>query len=251
MSATPSADLRRLHVPGSPLVLANVWDAASAKLVEQAGFEAVATSSAAAARALGSEDHEAMTADEALAAAKRIIDAVSVPVTVDFEAGYRLPASAIGERLIEIGAAGCNIEDSDHRNPGLLVDAGVQAKRVADIRAATGPDFVINARVDAFPNKVDDARHEAIERGLRYRDAGADCVYPIAATDEEDIVDMVDALEVVNLLLVPGGPSLDRLSELGAARVSVGAGLFRIMTSHVGAVLRGLREGDDTPFREG
>ena len=246
-----SADLRRLHIPGSPLVLPNAWDAASAKLVEKAGFEAVATSSAAVARALGSDDHEAMSAEDALAAAKRIVEAVSVPVTVDFESGYRLPASDIGARLVEIGAAGCNIEDSDHRNPGMLLDPGVQAKRIADIRAAAGPGFVINARVDTFARKIDDARHQAIERGLRYRDAGADCIYPILATDEEDIADMIDALEVVNLILIPGGPSLNRLTQLGAARVSVGSGLFSIMTSQVGAVLRGLREGDDKPFREG
>jgi 2-methylisocitrate lyase-like PEP mutase family enzyme len=246
-----ASELKKLHHPGIPLVLPNAWDAASAKLVEKAAFPVVATSSAAVARAIGSDDHETMTGEEALAAAKRIVDAVSVPVTVDFESGYGLPADAVAYGLIQIGAAGCNIEDSDHRNPGLLLDAGVQARRIAAIREAAGDALVINARVDTFARGVENARHEAIERGRRYLDAGADCVYPILAGDEEDIADMVDALGVINVMLRKGAPSLARCAELGVARVSVGSGLFSIMTSQVGVQLRMLRDGDDSSFREG
>lgn len=251
MSSVTAAALRALHLPGHPLVLPNAWDAVSAELVEQAGFPVVATSSAAVARALGSEDHEAMSAEDALAAAKRIIDAVEVPVTVDFESGYGLPADAVAYGLVQIGATGCNIEDSDHRNPGLLLDAGVQARRIAAIREAAGDALVINARVDTFARGVENARHEAIERGRRYLDAGADCIYPILAADEEDIADMVDALGVLNVMLRKGAPSLARCGELGVARVSVGSGLFAIMTSQVGVQLRMLRDGDDSSFREG
>jgi 2-methylisocitrate lyase-like PEP mutase family enzyme len=245
-----SAQLRALHLPGHPLVLANAWDATSARLVEAAGFPAVATSSAAVARALGSEDHEQMTGEEALEAAKRIVEAVPVPVTVDFESGYSLPADAVAYGLVQIGAAGCNIEDSDHRNPGLLLDPVIQARRIAAIREAAGDALVINARVDTFVRGSDNPRHEANERGRRYLDAGADCVYPILAADEEDIADMVDALGVVNVMLRTGGPSLARCADLGVARVSVGSGLFTLMTSQVGAVLQRLRDGDDAAFRE-
>jgi 2-methylisocitrate lyase-like PEP mutase family enzyme len=248
---TTAADaLRALHLPGHPLVLPNAWDITSARLVEEAGFPAVATSSAAVARSIGSEDHEAMSSEQALDAAKRIIDAVSVPVTVDFEGGYSLPADSVAYGLVQIGAAGCNIEDSDHRNPGLLMDPGVQARRIAAIREAAGDSLVINARVDTFVRGSESPRHEANERGRRYLDAGADCIYPILAADEEDIADMVDALGVVNIMLRKGGPSLARCVELGVARVSVGSGLYGIMTSQVGALLRKMRDGDDSAFRE-
>lgn len=246
-----AATLRALHVPGTPLVLANAWDAASAKLVEAAGFPVVATSSAAVARALGSEDHEAMSAEEALAASKRLIDAVSVPVTVDFEGGYGLDPDAVAYGLLGIGAAGCNLEDTDHRGAGPLVDASTQAARLTAVRAAAGDGLVINARVDTFARRVPNALAEAIERGKWYLDAGADCVYPILAGDEADIAAMVEALGVVNIMLRRGAPSLARCAELGVARVSVGSGLFSIMTSQVGAILTSLRDGDDSPFREG
>jgi 2-methylisocitrate lyase-like PEP mutase family enzyme len=232
-------------------VLPNAWDVTSARLVEGAGFPAVATSSAAVARSIGSDDHEAMSADQALAAATSIADAVSVPVTVDFESGYSLPADVVATRLVEAGAAGCNIEDSDHRNPGLLLDPVIQARRIAAIREVAGDALVINARVDTFVRGSDRPRHEAIERGQRYLDAGADCVYPILAADEEDIADMVDALGVVNIMLRKGGPSLRTCASLGVARVSVGSGLYAIMTSQVGALLQKLRDGDDSVFREG
>ena len=246
-----AAALRALHVPGSPLVLPNAWDPVSARLVADAGFPVVATSSVAVAQSQGSADHEVLTADEALDAAKRIIDAVPVPVTVDFEAGYSLDPGLIAEGLLRIGAAGCNLEDSDHRNQGSLVDASVHAARIAGVRATAGGSLVINARVDTFARRLPNARDEAIERGKRYLDAGADCVYPITVSDEEDVAALVAALGVVNVNLAPRSCSVARFAELGVARISVGSGLHRIMTSQVGAVLQRLRDGDDSSFRTG
>lgn len=244
------ADLRALHVPGQPLVLANVWDAASARAVEAAGFPVVATSSGAVARATGSEDHEVMSADEALAAISRITASVSVPVTADFESGYGLAPEAVAQRLLDAGAAGCNLEDTDHASPGTLVDAAAQAARLAAVRAAAGDRLVINARVDSFIARMPNAREEAIDRGRRYLDAGADCIYPIGAADEADIAAMAEALGVINVMLRPGAPSIARCAELGVARVSTAAALFRIMTSQVSAVLTSLRDGDDSIFLE-
>lgn len=246
-----ASDLRALHVPGSPLVLPNAWDASSAKAIEAAGFPVVATSSAAIARSLGAEDHEDMSADDALAAVARIAGAVSVPVSADFESGYGLAPEAVAERLLAAGAVGCNIEDSDHANPGALFDAATQAARIAAIRAAAGDRLVINARVDTFARRFPNARPEAIERGRRYLDAGADCVYPIIAGDEADIAAMVEALGVINVMLRRGAPTIARCAELGVARVSVGSGLFSIMTSQVGAVLTSIRDGDDSIFQKG
>jgi len=248
MSSAASDLLRTLHVPGTPLVLANCWDAGSARLVEAAGFPAVATSSGAVARWAGSEDHEVLTAEEALALATSITGAVSLPVTVDFEAGYGLAPDAIAYGLISAGAAGCNLEDTDHRTESM-VPADAHAAKVAGVRAAAGSSLVINARVDSFLRGVADPVTDAIERGNRYLDAGADCIYPIGASDEADIERLVSALGVINVLLRPGSPSVARCAALGVARISTAAGLWRLMTSQVSAVLQALRDGDDSAFQ--
>lgn len=245
-----AVSLRALQIPGDPVVLANAWDAWSAKAVERAGFPVLATSSAAVARALGSDDHELMGADDALAAIRRMATSVSIPVTADLESGYGLAPAAIAERLLAAGAVGCNLEDSDHRGAGVLIDAEVHAARLAGVRAAAGDRLVINARVDTFARRVPNALGEAIERGRRYLDAGADCIYPILAGDEADIAAMVDALGVLNVLLRPGAPSLARCAQLGVARVSVGSGLMTVMTGPLDATLTSLRGGDDAAFRE-
>jgi 2-methylisocitrate lyase-like PEP mutase family enzyme len=220
--------LRELHQPGTPLLLPNVWDAGSAGVVAEAGFPALATASAAIAAMLGYPDHQGAPADEMLAAAGRVIRAVEVPVTVDAEAGYGLPAAELVDRLIAIGAAGCNLEDTDHAAGGLT-DAAEQARYVADVRRAAkdaGVDLVINARVDVFVGAKEqgaDVIDEALDRGRRYLEAGADCIYPILVATEEAISALVAGLPgPVNVNCLPGGPGLPRLAELGVARVSFG-----------------------------
>lgn len=225
--------LRALHHGDQPLVLPNVWDAASAKIVAAAGFPAVATASAAVAESLGYPDHEGAPVDEMFAAAGRIAGAVDVPVTADVEAGYGLSPAELVRRLIEIGAVGCNLEDSDHWAGGL-VRAETQANRLAALRdaaTAAGVSLVINARVDVFIQEwggEDDRLPEAIRRGRLYLEAGADCVYPILASDAETIGALTAELKgPVNVLSRPGAPSLERLAELGVARVSYGPGVHR------------------------
>ena len=140
--------LRELHYAGEMLVLPNVWDAASAKIVAEAGFPVVATASAAISAMLGYPDGEGAPWQEMFAAAGRVARVVSVPVTVDAEAGYGIAPRELVDRLLEIGAAGCNLEDTDHRAGGLA-DAGAHAGRLAAIRAAAddaGVPIVINAR---------------------------------------------------------------------------------------------------------
>ncbi|MCG5214830.1 isocitrate lyase/PEP mutase family protein [Streptosporangium sp. KLBMP 9127] len=219
--------LRDLHTPGTPLLLPNVWDAGTATVVVEAGYPALATASASIAAMLGYPDHEGAPVDEMLAAAGRVIRAVQVPVTVDAEAGYGLPAGDLVERLIAIGAAGCNLEDSAIGGKGL-VSVGDQAKRIADVRSAAteaGVDLVINARVDVFTGGAQpaDVLDEALERGTRYLEAGADCIYPIMVASEDAISALVSGLAgPINANCLPGGPSLGRLAELGVARVSFG-----------------------------
>lgn len=213
-----AARLRELHRPGDPLLLPNVWDAGSAQVVQEAGFPALATASAAVAAMLGYPDHEGAPVDEMLAAAGRVIRAATVPVTVDAEAGYGLPPAELVERLLAIGAAGCNLEDT---YGGELAEPAKQADYLAAVRDVAGDALVINARADTFVKGVPDAVDAAIERGRLYLQAGADCVYPIMAP-----MDAVPALVKglpgpVNANNMPG-TSLADLAAAGVARVSYG-----------------------------
>src|SRR6476661_3643709 len=158
MSATRTADLesqcdllRSLHRAGAPLLLPNVWDVATARAVVAAGFPVVATGSVAVAAALGYEDHEA-PAEEMFAAAARIADGVEVPVTVDAEGGYGMQPGELVAALRSAGAAGCNLEDTDHTAGGLR-DPDRHAEWLRAVRQAASADgyrLVINARVDVF-----------------------------------------------------------------------------------------------------
>jgi 2-methylisocitrate lyase-like PEP mutase family enzyme len=240
MSGSVSA-LRALHEGPEPLVLANAWDAASAKLVEELGFPAVATTSGGVAQALGFEDGERMPADEAFGAVRRIAAAVTVPVTADMEAGYGLAPEELAARLLEAGAVGLNFEDTDHRAGGL-VDVGLQTERIAALKAVG--DVVVNARVDVREDALDDG----LARARRYRDAGADCIYPIFVAGEDAIRAFVDAAEVVNVYLRPTAPSLDRLREIGVRRISVGGSLMRAAMKEARRIAEALRAGDVGPL---
>src|SRR6186713_1866961 len=182
--------LRSLHRPGDPLLLPNAWDVATAKAVVAAGFAVVATTSAGVAPALGFADHEDAPADEMLAAAARIARGVDVPVTVDAEAGYGMRPAELVAALRGVGAAGCNVEDTDHAAGGLR-DPDRHAEWLGEVRRAASEDgygLVINARVDVFlgpllagagPGTQDELVPEALRRAQAYLAAGADCVYPI------------------------------------------------------------------------
>jgi 2-methylisocitrate lyase-like PEP mutase family enzyme len=232
-AAAAAETLRSLHSGPGLLVLPNAWDVASAKLVEAAGFAAIATTSGGVAGSLGFADHEGAPADEMLAAASRIIAAVSLPVTVDFEAGYGLEPREVVERLVAIGAAGFNYEDSDHKAGGL-VDAEKQAGRIAALKeaaAATGANLVLNARVDSFIQRIgtpEEQLSEGLRRARLYHEAGADCIYPILLSDEAMIAQFVEDVGVININVRRGGPvSPARAAALGVRRVSYATSLFR------------------------
>ncbi|MCX4786286.1 MULTISPECIES: isocitrate lyase/PEP mutase family protein [unclassified Streptomyces] len=225
--------LRELHGE-EMLVLPNAWDAASATTVVDAGFPAVATTSAAIAAMLGYPDGEGAPWQEMFAAAGRIARAVPVPVTVDAEAGYGMQPRELVDRLLEIGAVGCNLEDTDHRAGGLI-EAGAHAQWLADVRSAADDaevPIVVNARVDTFlpAGGVPEADRvaETVRRGRLYRDAGADCLYPIGVRQKSDIATLVAELAAP----VNGntGEHLDlaTLKELGVARVSFGPRFHRM-----------------------
>ena len=254
--ARPQADaLRALHVPGHPLVLPNAWDAASATMVVDAGFPVIATSSAATAAVLGYPDGEATPVEEVLAAVARIVRAVSVPVTVDFERGYGLPAAELVERLAGTGAVGLNLEDSDPAT-GEMTDPAQQADFLASVRQAatsTGLDLVINARTDSFLRRAGSPAEQldgAIERGTRYLAAGADCVYPIGVTDFAVIGRLVNGIDgPVNVVYGRQGERpLAELAALGVARVSFGPSLQRQLYGKFGAALFAALASDENPF---
>jgi 2-methylisocitrate lyase-like PEP mutase family enzyme len=237
--------LRSLHVPGQPLLLPNAWDAASARAVVDAGFPVVATTSSGVAQALGYEDHQGAPADEMLAAAARIARAVDVPVTVDAEAGYGLEPRELVDRLQAAGAAGCNLEDTDH-DADTLRDVAEQAEWLRSVReAATAAGFglVINARIDVFlsasPNVPQtELVPEAVARARAYLQAGADCVYPIALWDADALRAFVDgAGGPVNALAFPKAPPPSELAALGIARVSWGGLLHRATMERFSAAL--------------
>lgn len=231
--------LRALHVPGTPLVLPNVWDPPTARAVVEAGFPAVATSSAAVAWTLGTDDHEGMNPDDHLAVVRRIAAAVpDVPVTVDFEAGYGLPPDEIAVRLLEAGASGCNLEDTDHHGDRVLVDPDEHAARIAPVAAG---GLVVNARVDTILTGAGDLQ-ETIARARAYLEAGATCVYPIGMSDEGDIAALIEALDgaPVNILQRTGAPTNERLAELGVARISYGGGTHRRLMAAFADLLGGL-----------
>ncbi|HKR99121.1 MAG TPA: isocitrate lyase/phosphoenolpyruvate mutase family protein [Candidatus Dormibacteraeota bacterium] len=240
--------LRELHKPGDPLLLANAWDVRAAKAVEEAGFPAVATTSSAIALALGYEDGQKTPADEMFAAVGRIAHGVDVPVTADLEAGYGLPAAEIVERMIDAGVVGLNYEDTDHDadGPRSLVDAEVQAGRVAELReaaTAAGVDVVINARADPYLLGMDDALDECLRRGRLYRDAGADCIFTAGVKDEAEIERLVSDLDKINVLLMPGVPDPARLAKLGVARISAGGGLAHAVMHSQQSMLESLLAG--------
>jgi 2-methylisocitrate lyase-like PEP mutase family enzyme len=248
--------LRSLHVPGAPLVLPNVWDAASAKLAEAAGFPAVATSSAATAAVLGYADGEAAPVEEVLAATVRIVGAVSLPVTVDFERGYGLAPAELVERFAATGAVGLNLEDSDPSTQ-KMVDVAEQADFLAAVRDAatsSGVDLVVNARTDLFVRQAgspDERIAGTIDRGARYLAAGVDCVYPIAVGDRDVIRVLAERIPgPVNVGFGQSGQlSLADLAALGVARVSFGPGLQRYLYNTFGAAMLSALASGESPFR--
>lgn len=251
---TKAATLRALHVAGDPLVLPNAWDAASARMVEAAGFSAVATSSNATAAVLGYSDGEATPVEEVLAAAGRIARAVSLPVTVDFERGYRLPPAELVERLAATGAVGMNLEDSDPAS-GAMIDISEQADFLDAVRGAAlsaGVDLVINARTDSFLRRAgspDEQLTATVDRGKRYLAAGADCIYPIGAGDPAVIQALAERIPgPINSGYSPqGNLSLAKLSTLCVARVSFGPTLQRHLYSKFESALSAIAS-DNNPF---
>ena len=222
--------LRAMH-GGEILVLPNAWDVSSARVIQQAGFGAIATTSAGIAFTMGYPDGQRISREEMLAVVSRIATAVEIPVTADVEAGYGITpedAARTARDVLAAGAVGMNLEDAtgDPENP--LFELSLQVERVRAVRELP---VVLNARTDVYlleagvPEKRYD---EAIRRLAAFRDAGADCVFVPGLRDAATIGRLVKDLQCpVNILAGPGSPSVPELQKLGVARVSLGSSVMR------------------------
>ena len=217
-----------LHVKGKPLLLYNAWDAGSAKTIHDAGAKAIATSSWSVAAAQGYGDGEAIPIELAEQIVGRIAATVDIPVTVDFEGGYSEDDGELAaniSRLLDLGVIGINFEDRIVKGSGLYtVDR--QARRIAAIRKAAaqkGVDLFINARTDVFFEHGDDAVREALDRAKAYAAAGASGFFVPGLVNDALIGRVAEAVTLpVNVMVMDGVPSNDRLTELGVSRISYG-----------------------------
>lgn len=229
---------RQLHHGPKILLLPNVWDVASARVVEEAGYPAIATTSAGIAFSLGYPDGEKIPKEEMFARIARIVRAVNVPVSADVEAGYGnrpQDAAATARAVIDAGAVGINLEDGSGNPVSPLVDLSSQLEKIAAVREAamkTGVLLVVNARTDVYLRGVgstDEERYSvALERALAFRDAGADCVFVPGLRDPAIIEKLVNEVKCpVNILAQAGYPRVPELEKIGVARVSLGSGPMR------------------------
>ena len=245
--------LRSLHVPGDPLIVVNVWDAVTARIVGAApGVKALATASHSISFAHGVPDGEGLTVDEALSAARLVIEATELPVTVDFEKGYYPDGTRLEEniaRLIEVGASGLNIEDSVGASKAPQFPVDVAAARVAAVRSAaakSGVPLVINARVDTLAGGGE--WDEAMARANVYLAAGADVIFMLGLGTEDKVKRALDEIDgKVSVISNPTSVPLKRLAELGVSRVSFGPGPLGLTLSHLQAAATTLTALGDYP----
>ena len=244
--------LRALHRPPPTLLLPNAWDLMSALIFADAGYPAIATTSAGVAWALGYADGEKTPWAEVVDATARIAAAVSVPVTADIEAGYGQTPDDVARHVVQIaqaGAVGVNLEDSAGGGSRSVEDA---AARIAAARRAVsqaGLDLVINARTDVYLHGSGDAAarlDETVKRGKAYLAAGADCIYVFALTDLAIITSITRALAApVNIVGRPGTPPLAALESAGVARVSIASGATMVVASLLQQLAKDLRAKGD------
>ena len=232
-----AVQFRVLHRGPGVLALPNAWDVASARIFEDAGFPAIATTSAGVAFSLGYPDGQRISREEMIARIARIARAVKVPLSADVEAGYgstAQDAARTAHELIEAGAVGMNLEDASNRRDQPLISLELALEKIKAVREAAAQKhvpLVVNARTDVFllPGGNPDADYaEAVRRLVAFRDAGADCVFAPGLKDAETIGRLAKDVECpLNILAVPGTPSVAELEKLGVRRLSVGSGFMR------------------------
>ncbi|WP_231099536.1 isocitrate lyase/PEP mutase family protein [Pseudoalteromonas luteoviolacea] len=222
-------EFKQLHQQKMPLLLANVWDVTSAKCAEQAGYQAIGTSSAALAAVLGYEDGEQIPFEELLFVVKRIAASSNLPLSVDIESGYSTDPHIIAhhiQQLAELGVVGINIEDSRVRESRILCNKDEFVTLLREVRAELSSRDVsifINVRCDAFLLGLENAIDEALIRASSYQAAGADGLFFPCISHEQDITKIVEVTSLpINVMAIPSLPDIDVLTQLGVKRVSTG-----------------------------
>jgi 2-methylisocitrate lyase-like PEP mutase family enzyme len=242
--------LRALHAGPRILVLCNAWDAASARLVEQAGFPAVATTSAGIANMLGYPDGQRISRWEMAAAVATVCRAVAVPVTADMEAGYGATPESAAETVraaIAAGAVGINLEDAVEERELFAVELQVERIRAArEAGEQAGVPLVINARTDVYLAEVGEPGERfdhAVRRANAYRAAGADCLFVPGVAEAAVIERLAGEIDgPINILAGAATPSVGDLERLGVRRVSTGSGPMRATMTLFRAIARELAE---------
>ena len=255
MSTQTAASLLALH-SGPGFVIPNAWDAGSARILEQVGFAAIATTSAGIAWSCGVPDGGALSLDTMLERVAAIVDAVRVPVSADLEAGYGESADVVGRtvaRAAELGVAGGNIEDAVR---GILFDIDEAADRLAAARAAApAGTFVLNARTDAYFTRItENPFTDAVDRAVRYVEAGADCIFVPGVDDEETIRRLAAEIPApLNIVagLAPTVIDAPTLFSLGVRRVSLGGSIARAALTAIDQAGRELLESGTLRFLDG
>ena len=221
--------LLALHQPGNPVVLPTVWDAWSARLAVGAGFSALTVGSHPVADSIGKPDNEGMTFEDLLARVAQITAAVDVPISVDVESGYGLPAARLIDGLLGVGAVGLNIEDTVHSEGGRLRSSAEHAELVGALRTAAdkaGVHLVVNARTDLFLRQDGDESdrvQRAVARLTEAAAAGADVLYPVGRHDPETLRLLTSELPLpVNAIALPESDDPDLFGPLGVGRISFG-----------------------------
>lgn len=222
--------LLRLHTNGDLLLLVNAWDASSARIVEQAGLPAVASTSSGIANSVGYPDGELIPRDEMMYTVRNIARAVDIPVTADSEAGYG-DVMGTTRAVLEAGAVGLNIEDTEGGAQVPIPEQCARIRAVRETAAASDIHMVINARCDNYLFALGDSESRfdrTVERMHAYAEAGADCLFVPDVLDEDTIGRLVQSIDrPLNILAMPGSPSIARLKQLGVRRVSLGGGPMR------------------------
>ncbi|MGX1617744.1 isocitrate lyase/PEP mutase family protein [Micromonospora chalcea] len=228
---TRAQRFRALHRPGEPLILANAWDAVSARLVAAAGARAIATTSAGVAWSRGAPDGDLLARETAVDVIRRVAAAVRLPVTADIESGYGDNPEQVAETVTAVlaaGAVGVNVEDARHDGGGPLRPVGEQVARLAAVRAAAdraGIPLYVNARVDTYLRGAGGVP-ETVARAEAYLAAGADGIFVIGTVEPETVAALATAIPApLNVLAGPGAPPVAELARLGVARVSLGPAL--------------------------
>jgi 2-methylisocitrate lyase-like PEP mutase family enzyme len=249
--ASKAERLRSLHYGSRAVIFANVWDVPSARVVEDLGYPALATTSAGIANSLGYPDGEHITSDEMLLVVARIVHAVAVPVTADMEAGYASSSKEMYDTacaLIRSGAVGLNLEDSKKGETELL-DVQLHVEKMQALREASsklGVPLVINSRTDAYwwkGAKPETRMPETVRRANAYRQAGADCIFVPGLRDLEEIKTFLrESPGPLNVLGGPGVPPIAQLEAVGVRRVSIGSGGYRTAIGVMRKVAEQLQE---------